>query len=211
MPFALRVDQSEGYDDAAMSSWLSANCSNFLGTEEQEGANLHLHFFLHSQKKLQALRAALKARCSWLVGNGSYSLKPCDDDYEPYINYICKGADEESLPEVKFKQGLEYTEEYIAARHAAYWLKAVELARSSKKRASMSLLGNVVEQVEAVAKQKKLKGHEREDIAKIYINMCISAKKPINSFYAKSVVNTVSCLLEGDQIDILATEIASHR
>ena len=114
------------------------------------------------------------------------------------------------MPEIVLRQGLLFDEDWIKSHHDAYWVRNAELARSSKQRKDLAVFGNVVERVELEAKRLKLSGRDREELSKIYIRMYTSAKKPINIFHAKGVINTVSCLLDECNIDVIAAEIASR-
>lgn len=88
-----------------------------------------------------------------------------------------------------------------------YWVNNESLIENSKKRAKVEK-ESIVDQVEKEAKKKGLKGHDRVEIAKIYIRMFRDARKGINVFAARAIVNTVSCLLEGSAEDLLAVKIA---
>lgn len=209
--YALRV-LTAGLDQKAFAVWLSSVCSAFIvclevGTETEKE---HVHCALHSDKKLSAIRKAFqRAFASLGAGNGTYSLKECDDDWDNYLAYICKGVSKDEGPVIWLKQGLEYSDDAIAQYHERYWVNNAQIAATKRKRKEFS--GTVVEVIEKLAKEAKLKAHQREDVAKLYIKHYVELRKPINTFAAKAVVNTVCCLLDEDQggaLNHLAAQIA---
>lgn len=206
--FALRLDVEDNDSwRKRISDWLSGNGNGFICVKEVSGDNHHVHVILDSVKSIKVLRSSLTRAFPECVGNKGYSLKLCDDNYDAYIRYICKGEDVNTPPNVWVKQGLKYTAEDIHDAHQKYWVNNEALIENSKKRAKVEK-ESVVEQVEKEAKKLKLKGHDRVDVAKIYIRLFRDARKGINVFAAKAVVNTVCCLLEGSGEDYLASKIA---
>lgn len=209
--YALRV-LTAGLDRQAFATWLASVCSAYLvvlevGTVTEKE---HVHCALHSDKKLSAVRKSFQRAFSSLPdGNGTYSLKECDDDWENYLLYMCKGASKNEDPVVWLKQGLEYTDERIAEFHERYWVNNAQLEVNKRKRKAFS--GTVVEVVEKLAKEKGLRHTDREEVAKLYIKHYVELRKPINSFAAKAVVNTVCVLLDEDNdsaLSLLAAQIA---
>lgn len=190
-----------------VSDWLSASANAFLCVKELSNDNHHVHIIMDSVKSIKVLRSSLTRAFPECVGNKGYSLKVCDDDYDAYIRYICKGGSVDDPPVVWVKQGLRYSAADIADAHAKYWVNNAALVENSKKRARVEK-ESIVEQVEKEAKKRGLKGHDRVELAKVYIRMFRDARKGINVFAAKAVVNTVSCLLEGSGEDYLASKIA---
>lgn len=206
--YALRVDVYHGLRDQ-LRSWLDANCVAWIVAHEDPAGNPHLHAILHSSKKEQALRSSFVRGCPGVSGNKSYSLKKCDDDVDAYIRYICKGHDSTTPPLIWFRQGLDYTEEVIASAHGQYWVNNAALVANAKKRQKVDG-GNVVEQIEKICKSRGYKSHERKEIAGVYLEVFRDARKGINVFAARAVVNTVCLLLERPepQFQQLAIKIA---
>lgn len=208
--YALRVDIKATADSELLSTWLSGVSTDFLVCREDHGGNDHFHVFLQSEAKLASLRQSFKRKFPNHIGNDGYSLKECDGEIEQYHNYMCKGPSEIQDPDICMRQGLLYTDEWVSERHDAYWVRNGELARASTARKKLADHGNVVEKMELEAKRKGYTGRDREELAKLYIRMYAGAKKPINVFHAKGVINTVSVLLDEVNVDVLASEIASR-
>lgn len=200
--YALRVD-GDGNDVVA---YLDRYSSNYFVVREDTGDNQHVHVFFVSDSKLSALRKAAQRLWS---GNGAYSLKECASDYHDYLVYLCKGESESVKPVLVARQGLEYTDEWIDERHAEYWVNNAKIVENRQKRKRMRE-SNIVEKVEEAAKNLGLRWTDREEIAKVYIRMYKDCRKGINVFHAKSVVNTVACLLCEDDsaVNDLACRIA---
>ena len=204
--YALRVDVVPGLRPK-LSEWLSGVAQGFICAREVEGDNEHVHLIIDSDRNIKQLRNSFTKKFPECCGNKGYSLKVCDDDFEAYIRYICKGASKESPPDIWCRQGLFYTEQMIVDSHSKYWVNHSALRENARKRIRVED-GNVVEQVEKEAKRLGLKGFDREGVAKIYIRLFRDARKGINVFAARAVVNTVCCLLEGSGEDLLASKIA---
>lgn len=200
--YALRVD-GDGHD---VVDYLDRYSSNYFVVREDSGDNQHVHVFFVSDSRVAALRKA--AQRLW-TGNGSYSLKECAEDYHDYLVYLCKGESESVKPVVVARQGLDYTEEWVEARHAEYWVNNAKIVENRQKRKRLRE-SNIVEKVEEAAKNLGLRWTDREEIAKVYIRMYKDCRKGINVFHAKSVVNTVACLLCEDEsaVNDLACRIA---
>lgn len=208
--YALRVDFREGGFKDKFLSWLTTVALAWIVVYEAESLeNRHVHLILDSEKDIKQLRNSFTKKFPECAGNKGYSLKVCRDDYDAYIRYICKGSSPNEPPVVWSRQGLDYTDENIASAHAKYWVTHAALKENSKKRARVEK-ENIVEQVEREAKKLGLKEYQRDDVARVYIRLFRDARKGINVFAARAVVNTVCCLLEGgDKSETtLAQEIA---
>lgn len=207
--YALRMDVSASEEEKPrLSTWLSANASGFLVVFEQApNENDHIHAVLYSDKKLDALRKSFKRAFPEKAGNGGYSMKKCDDDVEAYMRYMCKGAGVDAPPEVWARQGLEYDDQKVEAAHEAYWVNAEALRSNKRKRAK---IGTIVEELEALCKQKGVRKDDKVGIAREYIRFYRDARKGINVFQARAVVNTVALLLDdtGKFEEELANQIA---
>lgn len=206
--YALRLDYDRGVDRQPLSDWLSSNSSRFLVVfETAEGENPHVHVILFSPKTLPALRKSFQRAFPNKNGNGAYSLKICSVEFQGYIDYMCKGVNATTGPHVEMRQGLEYTDDAVRAAHGRYWVNNEALLAARRARA---IKMDVVEAIEKECKEKGVRSHDRKEIAKIYIRMKVTAKKGINLFQARAVVNTVSILLDdsGEREDELAGEIA---
>lgn len=206
--YALRVDCVEGLR-CKLSKWCSEVGNGFICAFEKEGDNEHVHLILDSAKDIKQLRNSFTKKFPECTGNKGYSLKVCGDDFAAYIRYICKGVSSREAPVIWFHQGLDYSSQVIEEAHARYWVNNAALQENAAKRKRVEK-ESVVEQVEKEAKSKGLKGMDRVEVAKIYIRLFRDARKGINVFAARAVVNTVCCCLDrGDYAEeALATKIA---
>jgi len=193
--YALRMDVSAAEDEKArLSEWLSANGTGFLVVFEQAAnENDHVHVVLYTEKRLDALRKSFKRAFPEKTGNGGYSVKACDDDVDAYMRYMCKGADEHSQPEVWCRQGLEYSVEKVVSAHEAYWVNNAALQQNKRKRVKTN---TIVEELEQHCKRKGVTKGDRVAVAREYIRIYRDARKGINTFHAKAVINTVCILLD---------------
>lgn len=209
--YALRADSNE-HLMANLSAWLTAIATCFFVVREFGSAsseNPHVHVYFESDKKLDALRKDFRRKFPDNTGNGGYSLKECDSDIEAYGRYMCKGVDRDTQPDVFCRHGIKYTDDWIRDMHAQYWVNNDSLMSNKRKRAN---LGNVVEKLELECKEKKIRWDDRKSIALEYVRLYKGAAKPINVFYARQVVNTVSVLLDdsGKAEEQLADQIADR-
>lgn len=206
--YAIRVDCVPGLQ-AKLSKWCSEVGTGFICAYEKEGDNEHVHLILDSVKDVKQLRNSFTKKFPECTGNKGYSLKVCNDDFAAYIRYICKGASVDVGPVIWFHQGLDYGVCAIAEAHEMYWVNNASLQENSRKRAKVEG-SSIVDQVEAEAKRLGYKGTDRVEVARIYIRLFKDARKGINVFAARAVVNTVCCLLDrGDTAqELLAAKIA---
>lgn len=195
MAYALRADVIGDFR-VEVQQWIKQWDSYLMVYEEAGDENPHVHAIIHTSQTLKQLRNSFTYKFKEHTGNKAYSLKKCDDDFEAYIRYICKGKDKDSQPVVLAKCGLKYDDEVIKAGHEMYWVNNAALVINRKKEVKLEKL-KPVELVEKEAKRLGLKGHDREGIAKVYIRLWRDARKPINLYAARAVVNTVCCLLDG--------------
>lgn len=193
--YALRADVFEGFKQRLI-KWLGVVALGWICAYEVSGDNKHVHLVLDSESDIKKLRNAFTRAFPECVGNKGYSLKLCDDDFNAYIRYICKGDGKDSPPVIWSRQGLDYTDPIIKVSHEMYWVNNDAIIANSKKRKAVEK-ENLVEQIEKRAKEMGLKAHERVEVAKIYMRLHRDARKGINVFAARAVVNTVCLLLEG--------------
>lgn len=212
MSFALRVDvqETDGFYDR-----VSKFLDNFNGyfVVEEMAENLHLHMWLKGDQKIVTVRNKLTYLFPELVGNkGLYSLKQCDAEYGRYLQYMCKGTSLNDGPVVKFRLGLEFTDDWVYDSHEKYWGENAGVQESAAARAADKLKGSMVEQIEREAKRRGLNGHrfDRVEIAKIYINRMLEMKKPISQFQGRAVINSVCACLSTSARDQLAIDLAQE-
>lgn len=192
--FALRCDFDRDADKQRLSDWLSSNADSFLVCyEEVDDENPHVHAILYSGKKIDALRKSFKRIFEEKRGNGAYSLKPCSGDVDSYIAYICKGSEDEP-PEVICSQGLEFSDERVQLAHERYWDVNARLKSAANARAASK--GSMVETVEKLCREEGVRPYDRKGIARVYIREMKKARKAINIFAARAVVNGVVVALD---------------
>lgn len=194
--FALRADVTDGFR-SQLEAFLTKVADGYIvAYETAEGENPHVHVILTSTRTLKAVRSHFSRFCPDHKGNAMYSLKVCDDDHEAYIRYICKGGGRTVPPTIWSRQGLEFSEESIAAAHLAYYVNQEAVIANAAKRKRVES-ANIVEQVESICKARGYKGFDRKAIAGVYLDLFRDARKGINIFAAKACVNTVCLLLDG--------------
>lgn len=163
--------------------------SGFAVAEKAGDDNAHHHWYLEMQgfKNVQTFRVALTKKIPGLKGNGAYSVKECDDDYERYWQYMCKGAGSGTGADVVWRHGLVFTDEKLEALHAAYWSE-----NRDRKRVKMEPVLDVVFQK---LKEDGTAWSDREAVAQAYIRELYARNKPINIYSVKSAVNLLQIKL----------------
>lgn len=208
--FALRADVIGETFRQQVDKFLGKVATGFIVAHETaDGENPHVHAILTSTKTLKAIRSEWARCCPDHKGNKCYSLKACDDDHEAYIRYICKGSSRDSPPTIWTHQGLEFSREAIAAAHLAYYVNQDAVRENAVKRRKVES-GNIVEQIEKICKARGFKSYQRKEIAEVYMDLFRDARKGINVFAARAVVNTVCLLLDDPECQRreLASKIA---
>lgn len=204
---ALRADVTDGFR-AQLDTFLGKVADGFIVAHETaDGENPHIHAIISTHKTLKAVRSEFVRCCPSHKGNKMYSLKACDDDFQAYIRYICKGASRDSPPTIWTRLGLDYTDEVIGAAHLAYYVNQAAVVENAKKRKKVES-ANIVEQLESACKALNLPAHDRKGIAMQYLQLYKDARKGINVFAARACVNTVSLLL--DRNEHAHTELATR-
>lgn len=207
MSYALRADViGESFKEEFI-AWIRQWDSYLVAYETADGENPHVHAIIHTAHLLKKVRNSFTFKFKEHTGNKSYSLKKCDDEFEAYIRYMCKGTSVDDEPVIWGKCGLKYTAEVIKDAHGMYWVNNKAIQINKAKAIKVERL-KPVELVEREAKKLGLKGFDREGIAKVYIRLWRDARKPINIYAARGVVNTVSLLLDGGSEEDLARKIA---
>lgn len=192
--FALRADVSEEYKQR-ISEWMSKEANGFIVAFEISGDNKHIHAIINTDKKLKPLRSSFVRAFPECVGNKGYSLKECNDDFDAYIRYICKGNGKDDPPVIWSHQGLDYTDKAIEDAWRMYYVNQEAVIENAKKRKRVDG-SNIVEQVEKICKERAITGNDRMEIARVYCHLMRDARKGINVFAGKAIVNTVSLLLD---------------
>jgi len=205
--YALRADVLGESFQADIVQWIRQFDSYMLVFETAKDENPHVHAVIHTQLKIKQLRNSFTYKFKEHTGNKAYSLKQCDDEFDAYIRYICKGTSKDDEPVVWAKCGLLYDDETIREAHGMYWVNNAALVKNRGAATRVEKM-KPVELVEKECKELGLKGFDREGIAKVYIRLWRDARKPINVYAARAVINTVSQLLDGGSDDDLARKIA---
>lgn len=153
---------------------------------EVSGDNEHWHWYLETDLKVEAFRAALTRAVPTLKGNAGYSISQVKDQ-DKYLRYMSKGESDGTGPNVAWKHGLLWTEEKLEELHQAYW----EENRRLKKRK----VGTVMDYVMDQCKAEQIKWEDRRTITEYYIKELVKRDKPVNLFSLKSNVNLIQCKL----------------
>lgn len=204
--FALRVDCVGDGFEAAFKAWVK-QFDGYIVAYEEAGDNKHVHCIINSCKTEKALRSLFCRSFPACVGNKGYSLKVCDDEFRAYIRYICKGGGEEVPPVIWARHGLEYTDDVIEEAWKKFYVNQAAVREDAQRKAAVEKL-SPVQLVEKECKKLGLKGHDREGIARVYLRLWRDARKPINVFAGRAVVNTVSLCLDGACDDDLVRRLA---
>lgn len=195
--YAIRID---GQFTDPIKQFFEKDGGAYLVVKELEDSNPHMHGVLHSDRKPQAVRMAIK-RAIPGAGNGAYSCAPVKD-LDKYQRYMMKGASKETGAEVLASYGLEYGDpEWQATAHEAYW---EENDRISKRRK----LENIDDVVVELVRQAGIDWSNREKLAEVYIRELSSRNKPINLFSLRSKLNLLQIKLCPD--DRAITDLAAH-
>lgn len=180
---ALRTDKA--FED--VKKFLTDKAISGFAVREVSGDNEHWHWLLEtSYKNVQSFRVNLLKAVPVLKGNASYSATVVKD-LDKYERYMCKGDDEGVEPEVAWRHSMKYTEEKITELHEEYWTEN----RKLKKRKVGSMIDFVVDE----CKRERIEWKDRSKIGEIYVREILARGKPLNTFSAKSAINTVQCLL----------------
>lgn len=186
---AIRVDGDQYRDQ--LRDFLTSDGASLCVRETVEGENPHYHAVLHSQRKIAAIRMALK-RMLGVGGNGDYSMSEVRD-LDKYQRYMLKGPSAGVMPEIVVTVGIQYQDaEWRQEKHDAFWEEAEQLTKKRK-------LEPIMDHTYRECTEAGVQWHQRERIAKIYITELISRNKPINCFAAKSAINLLQCKLCPDE------------
>lgn len=196
---AIRVDGDQYVQQ--LRDFLTSDGAALCVRETVEGENPHYHAVLHSDRKVPAIRMALK-RMLGITGNGQYSLSDVRD-LAKYQRYMMKGPSANVLPEIVVAVGIQYQDaDWRRDQHDAFWEEAEQLTKKRK-------LEPIMDYTYRECTTQGVQWHQRERIGKIYISELISRNKPINTFAAKSAINLLQCRLCPDDsaLDNLVSSI----
>lgn len=199
LTLAIRVDGDQHRQK--LRDFLSSDGAALCVRETVDGENPHYHAVLHTDRKIAAVRMALK-RCLGVTGNGEYSVAQVKD-LARYQRYMLKGDAKGVLPEIVIAIGMIYqSDSWVEEQHDAYWEENATLV---KKRALEPVPAAVLSQ----CKEANVAWDRRDRIAEIYIRELVTRNKAINLFSLKSNVNLIQCqLCPGDQaIEDLARQV----
>lgn len=143
----LRLTVSQDFA-SAFEHFLKPRCSKYICVFEistQGVEHYHLHFMY--MKTMSTFRQQMLDAYPNLKGNGQYSLSQTKDE-AAHDNYVCKGENNETLPVVRYKSSLKYTDAYIEQSHKAFWIKNAELPKLRQKKHSETFMEYVLLQDE---------------------------------------------------------------
>lgn len=213
-PYALRVHLVSDEVDSRVLAWIRTKSPGHLVVRheaDEDDARPHWHALLWSEKKDQALRADFKKANPGLVGNGGYSLtrikkKTDEDPVEAYERYMCHGNHEGDPVVVVSAHGAKYVPEFFVEQNKLFYAKRRDFRQKAEKKQQTSCLVN-----ELVKECQAAVVSTRDEIALKLVRLCVRTRRPLNTFYARNVVNTVWAILRGEEAEReLAREIASR-
>lgn len=159
--------------------------------EISSGENEHWHWLIEADvRNVQAFRVALTRAVESLKGNGAYSASVVKD-LEKYERYMAKGEAHGVLPEIAWRNSLKYDDDKVAELHEEYWSEHAKL----KKRKAGSMIDHVVDE----AKRQNVEWKNREKLGALYVEEVVRRARPLNIFAARAAVNTIQCLLCGNE------------
>lgn len=195
------TDEDDSVATAALKKWLvkyKVHSSYFVRehiSKDGVKSNFHQHGFVLFDKahKTQTLRKALKKGVfghlpDSAISNGNYSFTvlkaegPIETPFEQYLNYLSKGADVGTLPDVvsDLSSSATFTPEWIDSAHRSYWSVAQDL-----KKRKLRMYDDGLDR----AKRKKLE--RREEIASLMYDMYLEAEKPMNPSTMRGITNLI--------------------
>jgi len=210
--YALRYTLRDTERDAEMLDWINNKSPGHLVVKHKadEDCNRdHWHALMWSNKKEDALRKEFKKKFPDIHGNTAYSLtqikaKNEDDPVEAYERYMCHGEFAGDAVIVISAFGAKYTDSWFKEQNQAYYANQKEFKKHEKEKAEAP---NTVNELLKVVSAAGI--IDREEIAMKLVNMTLSWRKGLNTFYARNVVNTVWALVNGEEAKReLAREIA---
>lgn len=210
--YAFRYDLRDSQCDAGVLKWINEKSPGHLvikHSPDEDTKRDHWHALIWSDKKEQALRVDFRKANPEVTGNKAYSLtvikkKTDENPVEAYERYMCHGEFEGDAVKVISAQGAKYTEEFFKELNAAFWQNRKKYKKKGEERAEAP---NAVNELLKIVNDAGIK--DREEIALKLVRMCLHWRKPINTFYARNVVNTVWTLVNGEEAEReLAREIA---
>lgn len=211
-PVAFRYDLRDPAGDAEVLQWINKVSPGHLVVKhspDEDSKRDHWHALLWSDKQIPALRADFRKANPEVTGNKAYSLtevkkKTEEDPVEAYERYMCHGEFEGDPVIVISAFGAKYTDEWFREKNKEFYQKRKEFKAKVAKRAEAP---NTVNEL---LKEVNVTGiKDREEIALKLVKMSLHWRKPINTFYARNVVNTVWAIVNGQEAEReLAREIA---
>lgn len=197
--YAIRIHELADDTRSRVISFVEAIGGSHVIARETEASRVHYQGWVRTDIKDGALRARLKKNFPECVGNKGYSLAAVRN-FENYARYILKGT-KEQYADIIAAYGLEINADYLASEHRAYWSVAEKPTKSNR---------SIVEEVhEWVVERSQTHDVCRRDIAERACDIITSRKKPLNTFYVRSVVNTVAYLSNRDSREIILDEIVN--
>lgn len=191
--------------DAVTLRWINARSPRHLvikhGADEEVNRD-HWHALVWSEKKLQALRVDFKKANPHVVGAAAYSLAELKDEgrgdpIETYERYMCHGQFAGDAVMVVSAVGTKYTEAWFKDQNTAFWQARKEYKKKVEKRQAS---GNTVNELVAECEAEGIR--DRRGIALKLVRKFTAERRPLNTFYGKSVVNTVWCVLSTGEAEL---------
>lgn len=203
MEYALRVHEVGEDIREKVVKYVSDTQGSVFLVREYMAARPHYQAYIRCEVKLDALRKRFKNQFPEIKGNKFYSLAVVTKPTE-YLRYLCKGSDKDSLPDVVHHCGLVQLD--IPSEHKLYW-EANECLKNKSRTKKLGLFEQLVE-------FSKTLDPNRDDVrfklSEKYVYLCHEIDKPINLFYAKSVINLISSKVSPQECRYLIDQINSR-
>lgn len=210
-PYAFRYTLSTEAVDNGVLKWINERSPGHLVIRhdaDEEVKRDHWHALIWSDKKVPALRADFRKANPEVSGQGAYSLTEIkqtgeEDPVEMYERYMCHGKFDGDPVIVVSAHGAKYTPEWFREQNTAFYAARKEFKKKIEKRE------NSVNMVNELVQACDLAGiREKREIAGKLVDKYIAERRPLNTFFAKSVVNTVwGVLNKGEARDALVDDI----
>lgn len=130
--YTLRIHELPGVSRQRIVDFCQSIDGSVFCVREEEAQRPHYQAVVRTSIKSQAFRVRVTNAFKECKGNSGYSIKT-GDDYDGFVQYLCKGASRDDVPDVVYVQDITITRDVIAAKHEAYWQRNKELRTRVKK------------------------------------------------------------------------------
>lgn len=171
-------------------------------------------FVENHRKYMDAIRVVFPE-----LGRG---CKSCSEvkEFEGWKRYICKGVSASQGPDVVMRHGVEYSDDFVALQHEAYWAQHAKQSRAPKEDASTfceykkgtswveKMIVETLEFVEQeIPRPECLSELElRQALTLFVMNKTAFLRRAIRCTTVREIVNSVCVCLRGAEKNVLLLE-----